>query len=1619
MATDLQFPTSRGLTPPKYQVEMDLLNATMSTFVDPTDELRSRFLIMENWDQQQNDGIIQTPLRYHWYIDPPTALAAENVPYIRGSGYTDEVNVALAYYGNAQAGINATVDITTVDGMVDTIAIASGGSQYKIGEHLYINQTGCTYPCRVIITDADGVTGEIIDLELESFEERTDLVNMTEQGLTSFNGIIRPQYQSEDNPTWWNRVYPNYLAKRQVLLALAQDYTAFAHRGRYVVYDYQSGSWKELTTYIPGASDPTNPYTLLGNDNLLYGLPVRGYPEIVSDTQDADFWNRAKNNYRATKSAGFELVRNGFGYGISIYQGVRNQIPLSGDVESVNGTFTSYYSLAQPLVLNSIMREGALYNYGTGYSDGIDIATGAEVGTFLGTGLTVDITTTYGSISTISIHNGGVDYVVGDLCYVVRGMSHGDCTFYVTSVDGTGKVESIKLKGTVVTDETSLGGGRYNDAVTDNMWLISTEAPSLEELRKIYNVSLDTLPAPTIWKPTYTATLPPYISSINGDDGSHDGATANDEHHPPTPEGTYTYSIAPILDGVNETQPAWSLTGKIETLRDSTSSNTYRMNKSLNWLRIVVNANNDPESSGARFGDYANDLIKDGHPRLTGFAVYREFERNMPDSIVFASGMTDKQSEFSGIGSHPPRRIGVIDVNCTQGVYGNKYNTAFSNGQPTQTTANDRPFIPNPKIITFYDGGAQIVYVKGDYYLKLNSKQWDFEVQQQIQEVRFKDYNAFDALRAGNWVDNNGVIHDSLANIEKRVLQEGWTYLRHASGGAVYSVPTIVGVTGDIRTYSWRWRYNNEGCLTSLPHLYAYIDYAEGNRIICERLPLDNEGLIWSIEDHTRPAPYKVGSHASPYVKLDNDYKTDWTQSLSDLQTFLINYNAWVNIGNSLATGDSYVNASDVTLYYGSDLNTARSWAHVPPNTGYGAGASVDINTSSGEITSVTIHDLGAAYSIGDILWIDCSTTNCSFARIQVTGVNGTGGITAITPTDNVVAIPVEGSQLKARVGIGWTNIQLNVSYGQGYPLGTNEYQTINTTGSGSGATFSAYTWDLGDTYGGVYYGQLDPTSVSIVDPGQLYEVGDLLEIVSSGAETYAIVRVDSIDAGDGHIDSFTFAPYTNLKTMRSIWLPDHAFDLAVEEGVMNPVGEQVTPNYGGSVMLGNQRFVWDIYENGRLWTRRIRYTRVSPHGYPTCLFRGSLDVPGDEEKDPIIALIPLKTVQLNNKIRASVLICGKVKSRVMYIDEDSDTPVLGKEEYLFGLAGEHAYTVCEQVAYGVDHRGMMWRFTTNEVPMQSGKLVEYQQIGRMVFDDTMLRAYPDEIMFSDAHVSHEYDSYGRNLIKFSFHATGFRGSSDVPLLVNSTFKGTGSTGFYAGIAFPGFTVEPVPVYESYPLTGTGLPDLTRLYSRNVQYIYKVGNQFGTPSSWHMRSFYNDTFDTSFPQDYFVLGCSALSSDGRRLHYGASFDGTGWTGQIVRECTLSDIITDGYINLDYLKLTDTSKTLIEHFQHLRTQYFDGGRAVDEKFAYSLLLSQRADSKLPQYVIMVNDPATPSTIYKSTVIDAGVANTYKEGWLPLTFQQAWYHIFARSGTTSQLPSKIAKLIASYESTAEAG
>ena len=151
--------------------------------------------------------------------------------------------------------------------------------------------------------------------------------------------------------------------------------------------------------------------------------------------------------------ATFTISRNASGYSVSLSNPGQGYVAtdtalvdgtnLSGDTSTNDATIT--VDSATPVKTVSAINYSA--PVGNGYSDDIGVAT--TVTPTGGTGLTVDITTSSGSITNITVNAVGTGYAINDQVTITGGA--GDATFTVTGVDEGGIIQSISITGTAIT----------------------------------------------------------------------------------------------------------------------------------------------------------------------------------------------------------------------------------------------------------------------------------------------------------------------------------------------------------------------------------------------------------------------------------------------------------------------------------------------------------------------------------------------------------------------------------------------------------------------------------------------------------------------------------------------------------------------------------------------------------------------------------------------------------------------------------------------------------------------------------------------------------------------------------------------------------------------------------------------------------------------------------------------------------------------------------------------------------------------------------------------------------------------------------------------------------------
>ena len=153
--------------------------------------------------------------------------------------------------------------------------------------------------------------------------------------------------------------------------------------------------------------------------------------------------------------ASFDISRIGSSYqaaiGGSNGQGyvIADTITILGSsVSGANVVNNVTITITDAAPINSVSAlDAASLNPGTGYADGISIATTASG---IGTGLTVDITTGNGAVITdVAINNPGTGYQIGDIITITNG--NGDATITVSAITPGGDIQAFTVAGTPIT----------------------------------------------------------------------------------------------------------------------------------------------------------------------------------------------------------------------------------------------------------------------------------------------------------------------------------------------------------------------------------------------------------------------------------------------------------------------------------------------------------------------------------------------------------------------------------------------------------------------------------------------------------------------------------------------------------------------------------------------------------------------------------------------------------------------------------------------------------------------------------------------------------------------------------------------------------------------------------------------------------------------------------------------------------------------------------------------------------------------------------------------------------------------------------------------------------------
>lgn len=257
--------------------------------------------------------------------------------------------------------------------------------------------------------------------------------------------------------------------------------------------------------------------------------------------------------------------------------------------------------------------------------------------------------------------------------------------------------------------------------------------------------------------------------------------------------------------------------------------------------------------------------------------------------------------------------------------------------------------------------------------------------------------------------------------------------------------------------------------------------------------------------------------------------------------------------------------------------------------------------------------------------------------------------------------------------------------------------------------TESSEKWSFGIFEGAWIVFDYDDEGDGIESPVVLITAGldsDQKITIANNSLAFAVddtLNIRIIGQWVGNADPFFPPLYTDGAGAYSITVFDDQFEWAAGETGHIPEGEVMRPNWRGIALMGEQRFVWDYWEDARNLgqafqtnKRSIRYTVPHEGKWPTVFFRGFLEAPGDENVDPIYAIVPTREIIANDTLRAEALILGKETALIMVVTNGE--PIIQKDVYKnFGIAGPRAWVQDGSTVYGLNKYGVLWRFSPGE----------------------------------------------------------------------------------------------------------------------------------------------------------------------------------------------------------------------------------------------------------------------------------------------------------------------------------
>ena len=448
-----------------------------------------------------------------------------------------------------------------------------------------------------------------------------------------------------------------------------------------------------------------------------------------------------------------------------------------------------------------------------------------------------------------------------------------------------------------------------------------------------------------------------------------------------------------------------------------------------------------------------------------------------------------------------------------------------------------------------------------------------------------------------------------------------------------------------------------------------------------------------------------------------------------------------------------------------------------------------------------------------------------------------------------------------------------------------------------------------------------------------------------------------------------------------SIDIPDHIFEFPDKEDAPR-AGDMALyqPNYTGSVSIAQQRFCWGTFEQEQVWSRRLRFTKANGRigTYETCIWKGTLDVSGNDLSDPIVNVLPL-TIDTFSGVQAVVLIVGKQTSRLMYVI--NGVPDIQPQILPFQAAGADAVMVYEQIAYAMGLDGVVRSYDrTNGM----------QEIGLDILPYIRARFAPGCLSLQMCQLAMQRTVSGDLALVVNLNDKGTRSNTEI-VDNDAVIHDVCAIMDYVGTPPPNtVTIDspptPAPIPQS-PVDGAlGRGSCLRLGTRNVQYIYYPANK-----EWFLRCFYVNAGSGNM-NDQFVVKAPATGMNGKPL-WGVTY----WSGGGVATTQLVELENDGELAYytDQLRKTRASPglgaTAVQGYLELGS--IDDGDSNLWKIINHLKLRYSPSSNTPATTIVLLDDI--ASVVKEYIITAGgdtnplvqTCFDFQSGIVTICFKQA--------------------------------